>query len=76
MRAISVEKKGIRADGKEIVEAVIVSDTVPDPLPTSGAIVVGMTENQVFAPFSLLYVVEDTTNKVYVANESGTFVSQ
>ena len=67
---------GTRSDGKEIVEATILSDTTPDPLPTNGANVTGMTANQVFAPFSMLYVVADVENKVYVTNESGTFVPQ
>lgn len=76
MRAVSVESKGIRGDGKEIVEAVILADTTPEPLPTSGLGVDGMTDDQVFAPFSLLYVVADETNKVYIANEAGAFVAQ
>lgn len=76
MVAVSVEKLGVRANGTEIVQAVILSDTTPSPLPTNGANVRGMSANQVFAPFSLLYVVGEADNKVYIANESGVFVPQ
>ena len=76
MRAVNAERVGVRADGTEIIQAMILSDTVPSPLPTNGANVTGMTANQVFAPFSLLYVVGDADAKVYIANESGAFIPQ
>ena len=76
MRAISAERVGVRADGVEIVQAMILSNSAPSPLPTNGANVVGMTANQVFAPFSLLYVVGDAETKVYIANENGAFEAQ
>ncbi len=76
MRAVSAERMGVRTDGTEIVQAMILSDTVPSPLPTNGANVTGMNANQVFAPFSLLYVVGEADAKVYIANESGTFIPQ
>lgn len=76
MKAVSVEHVGATSDGKQIVQAIILSDTTPAPLPTTGENVDGMNADQVFAPFSLLYVVGDVENKVYVADESGNFVAQ
>lgn len=76
MRAVSADRVGIREDGKEIMQVMILSDTVPSPLPTTGENVVGLTENHVFAPFSLLYVVGEADAKVYIADESGTFIPQ
>lgn len=76
MRAVSAERVGARADGTEIIQAIVLSDTVPSPLPLNGADVTGMNANQVFAPFSLLYVVGEADAKVYIANESGTFIPQ
>lgn len=75
MRAISVSPVSVK-DGKQVVMATILSDDTPETLPTTGALVDGMSADQVFAPFSLLYVVADVENKVYIADESGTFVAQ
>ena len=76
MRAVSVESRGTRADGMEIVQAMLVSDTTPDTLPTTGADVVGMNEHQIFAPLSMLYIIADTDPKIYITNESGVFTPQ
>ena len=77
MKAISVEPMSVSADGNTVtVQATIVSNDTPSPLPTTGADVVGMSDNQVFAPFSLLYVVGDADVKVYIANELGVFIPQ
>lgn len=76
MKAISAEPIGRKSNGTEIVRAMVVSDTVPNPLPTNGKNVDGMLENQIFAPFSMLYVVGGTDTKIFIANESGTFVPQ
>ena len=76
MRAVCAERKGVKGDGKEIMQVIILSDTIPSPIPTNGANVDGMNANQVFAPFSLLYVVGEAESKVYIANESGTFIPQ
>ena len=77
MTAVSVKPVGVRGDGKEIVRAMIIADSAPGSLPTTGEGIVGMTANQVFAPFSMLYVAENgAENKVYIANEKGTFVAQ
>jgi hypothetical protein len=76
MRAVSAEKLGVRPDGKEIMQVMILADTTPSTLPTDGTNVTGLTSNHVFAPFSLLYVVGEADSKVYIANESGHFVAQ
>lgn len=76
MKAVTVQPKGQNSEGKEVIEAFIVSDSTPAALPTTGENVEGMNANQVFAPFSVLYVLADVTEKVYIANESGVFVAQ
>lgn len=77
MKAISLESVAIRqSDKKEVVQAFIVSDNTPGTLPTTGAGIEGMNANQVFAPFSILYVVADVPAKVYITNESGVFIAQ
>ncbi len=76
MRAVSIESKGKTGDGKEIVEAFVIANTTPDPLPTTGENVTGMTEDQIFAPFSVLYVTGTADTKVYIADENGEFAAQ
>ena len=77
MKAISINYKGDAGSDTRLVEAFIVSDTVPTPLPVNGENVEGLTAKDVFAPFSVLYVVgANAANKVYIANESGQFVAQ
>lgn len=77
MKAVNVEPVSIRqSDQKEIVRAFLVMDSTPQTLPTTGAGIEGMNARQVFAPFSILYVVEAAETKVYIANESGAFVAQ
>lgn len=63
-------------DGHNVVECVIVSDTTPDTLPTTGANVKGMKDDDTFAPMSLLYITGDVENKIYLADEDGEFVAQ
>ena len=77
MTAVSRTPKGIRAeDGKQICDVFIIANTTPDPLPTNGKNVKGLSEDDVFAPMSILYVVEDAETKLYIANEAGQFVAQ
>lgn len=73
MKCIQKRVVGVTSDTtpKDITEAFILADTVPSPLPTTGADVGGMTANEVFAPFSMIYVISN--GAVYVANESGVF---
>lgn len=72
---IAIEQKHIGArDGKPMYRVVVISDDVPSPLPTDGGDVDGMTEDAVFAPGSLLIVVN--SGAVYLAGEAGTFVLQ
>lgn len=77
MKVVSIESVGIRAsDRKEVVRTLIVASEEPATLPVDGTAVEGMNANQVFAPFSILYVTGDTENKVYITDESGVFVAQ
>ncbi len=75
MVAISAEPKGTDA-GRRVVQAFIVADDTPNALPTSGASVDGLYDTDIFAPFSVLYVVADVDTKVYITNESGVFIPQ
>ena len=76
MTAISIETAGTRG-GKQVVRATIVANTAPGTLPTTGEGIVGMTEDQVFAPMSMIYVVAANADpKLYIANEQGAFVAQ
>ena len=77
MKTVSV--KVLRNDpssNARLVEAVIVADTPPNPLPTTGENVEGLSSSDRFAPFSMIYVVGDAEHKLYIANESGEFVPQ
>jgi hypothetical protein len=76
MKAVSLEPVTVRPNRQEVVRAILVSDDTPDTLPTTGAGIEGMNGNQIFAPFSLLYVVADVSAKVYITDESGAFVAQ
>lgn len=77
MRAVSVESVAIRnSDHKKVVRALLVANEEPAKLPETGEGVVGMNADQVFAPFSILYITGKTDSKVYIADESGVFVAQ
>ena len=55
----------------------IIADTEPETLPTTGEGIIGMSESEVFAPFSLIYVLtEDAKHKIYIAGETGQFIGQ
>lgn len=73
MRAITVKEVGQTTDGKRIVDAFILADTDPSPVPTTGEGIKGLSGNDIFAPFSMLFVLDGP--KTYVANESGKFTS-
>jgi len=77
MRAVSVESVGVRnSDHKKVVRVFLVANEEPATLPETGEGIVGMNADQVFAPFSILYVTGNTDSKVYIADESGVFVAQ
>lgn len=76
MKAVQIKPVSTRSDGKQIVQALIVSSEAPATLPTTGENVDGMTANQVFAPMSIIYVVADVDPKLYIANEAGAFIAQ
>lgn len=74
MYAVSVTPKGKTEDGKRIVDAFIIADTDPQTLPTTGAGITGLSADDVFAPFSMIYV--NSGGKVYIAGETGEFAAQ
>lgn len=76
MIAIKVKPVGYRQDGNRVVEAYILSNDTPVALPTTGADITGMDENDVFAPGSVIYVLAAVSTKAYIANESGVFIGQ
>ena len=76
MTAIKTKAVGFSQDGKQLIQAFILSDTTPTALPTTGESVTGMNANDVFAPGSVIYVLANATIKTYIANESGIFVGQ
>ena len=77
MTAVQTKAVGVDAQkGITTVLAIIVADETPEQLPTNGAGIKGMLENQVFAPMSMLYVVGEAEEKLFIANEKGQFVPQ
>lgn len=76
MRAVYVKPVGVTGGGARIVDALLISDTAPEVLPTTGAGIKGLEETDIFAPFSALYVVGNAPVKIYVTNESGHFKPQ
>ena len=75
MKAVSIIPVSQNGD-KRVVRAVIVADSVPSPLPTTGEGIAGMNRNMLFAPMSCIYVVGEADKKVFIANESGVFIAQ
>lgn len=76
MVAVNTQTFGMREDGKQIVQAVIIADETPAELPTTGDGIMGMSADDCFAPMSIIYVTDNVDTKVYIANESGVFVAQ
>lgn len=76
MYAVNVKTMHESLEGIRTVRAFIVSSDTPDALPTTGENVTGLSSTDRFAPFSILYVIADVENKVYVADETGTFIAQ
>ena len=55
MRCVNTKPVGTDPKtGKQLVEAMIIADTEPENLPTTGEGIIGMSESEVFAPFSLI----------------------
>lgn len=78
MRCVNTKPVGTDPKtGKQLVEAMIIADTEPENPPTTGEGIIGMSESEVFAPFSLIYVLaEDAKHKIYIAGETGQFIGQ
>ncbi|MBQ6403845.1 MAG: hypothetical protein IJI27_08065 [Oscillospiraceae bacterium] len=73
MKAITATQKGQTASGKRVMDVFLLSDDDPQTLPTTGEGIGGLREDDVFAPFSILFVLSGP--KTYIANESGVFTS-
>ncbi len=76
MYAVNVKTMHESLEGIRTVRAFIVSSDTPDALPTTGENVTGLSSTDRFAPFSILYVTADVENKIYVTDETGTFIAQ
>ena len=76
MYAVDVKTMHESPEGIRTVRAYHVSSDTPDALPTTGENVTGLSSTDRFAPFSIMYVIADVENKVYVADETGTFIAQ
>lgn len=64
MRCVNTKPVGTDPKtGKQLVEAMIIADTEPENLPTTGEGIIGMSESEVFAPFSLIYVLAAATQE-------------
>lgn len=76
MKAVEVNVVSYTKEGCRVVDATIVADTTPSPLPTTGYGVDGLLPTDIYAPFSFLYIVGDAPVKLYITNESGVFQPQ
>ncbi len=76
MYAVNVKVLRESDTGERVVRAFIVSDDTPGVLPNTGEGIKGLLPTDVFSPFSILYVMADVENKIYVSNESGIFIAQ
>ena len=76
MKAITAAQKGQTADGRRIMDVFIIANDTPNPLPTNGSNVIGLKDTDLFAPFSMLFVVGEADAKIYIADEDGMFVAQ
>lgn len=70
MKLVSSAIHGYK-NGARVMDVILLSDTVPDTLPTTGEGIEGLFPSDTFAPLSLLYI--SNTGDVYTANESGQF---
>lgn len=70
---VCVSKEFYKGNAKSCI---LVSDTTPAELPVNGKGIAGMSEEETFAPMSMLYVTGEAATKVYIANEIGVFVAQ
>ena len=73
MKAVNV--KVLRTDSdRRTVQAVIVADAVPDPLPDCGKGIDGLEDTDVFAPLSGLIVIDGSADlAIYFTDTSGVF---
>ncbi len=82
MKLISIAEEQIVCNGKFVsgserkVRALMMSNTTPSIFPTTGASISGLGSDVTFAPMSVIFVLdEDAEHKIYVTNESGSWVA-
>lgn len=76
MKAIERKVVDANPDGSYTVEAFIIANTAPSPLPTNGRNIVGLAPTDRFAPFSIIFCTDASDPKIYIANEQGEFIGQ
>lgn len=69
MTCLEIEDKPVFGSGS--VRCVILADTTPATLPTTGENVDGLSDNMKIAPGSVLLCLD--TSKKYIMSEAGTF---
>lgn len=74
MKLVSAGINTYAKNGARVMDVVLAADTTPATLPTTGKGIDGLNDTDLFAPLSVLFVVD--TGDVYVTDESGTFVKQ
>ena len=72
MKATSVKVLSVQGE-RRTVKAIIVTDSPPNPLPVNGEGVEGLEPSDVFAPLSVLLVLDGTALTVYLTDTTGTF---
>ena len=75
MKLVSAAIHGYdKTTGARVMDVVLLSDSTPSTLPTTGEGIEGQMASDTFAPLSMLYIAGNSD--VYIANESGTFIKQ
>lgn len=69
MRCLNEDEKEQYKGDKNIITAVLVSDTKPEEFPSNGKYISNLTENDILAPGSTLMIL-DGTGDVYMMKES------
>lgn len=75
MTCIQISDYRTNADGTKAVRALLLADTLPQTLPTTGEGIPGMTADMTFLPASMIYTTDTNADKsVYIVNEAGQWV--
>lgn len=76
MKLVNMDTFECKTDGTKSVRALLLSSTAITTPPTTGAGIEGLNSTDTFAPMSIIYVTANVTNKVWIADETGTFIAQ